>query len=61
MPDLFSGYLIDVRKFDNTNISLHKSELINLFRKQISDPSSSQASIQDKLQPAGCQQYKKGI
>ena len=62
VPDLFSGFLIDLRDIKTgTQTDVNKSELIKLFVNLLDGNPDSKTELQQAIHPTTNAQYKRGI
>lgn len=62
VPDLFSGYLIDLRDIKTgTKMEINKPGVINLFKNFLDGNSESKNELKQIIHPSTNAQYKKGI
>jgi len=62
LPDIFSGFFIDLRDIKTeTKISSDKLEIIKLFENLLKGNFDSQKQLQQIIHPTTKIQYKKGI
>ena len=62
LPDLFSGYLIDLTTIENeTTVALEQSSLIELFEKLLAGECGAKEELERTVHHTGNAQYRKGI
>jgi len=62
IPDLFSGFLVDLRDIKTeTKIESDKATIIRLFKKHLSGDADSGQQLQDMIHPTNNIQYNTGI
>jgi putative protease len=62
LPDLFSGFFIDLRDIKTeTKIELNKAAIIKLFENHIGGNADSTQQLKHAISPSNNRQYKGGI
>jgi putative protease len=62
MPDLFSGFMIDLRDIKTeTKMPESKSDVIRLFENYLNLENEAEQQLKDSVNPSINSQYKQGI
>jgi U32 family peptidase len=62
LPDLFTGFLIDLRAIKtSTRMEMNKPQIIQLFQEHLQGDSRAAVKLRQAIHPSNNKQYKRGI